>query len=209
MYSLIRYLKILFGISILVLISGCGKEDLGVCIDDHIAARNSYPLVDDEDGRDKQAAIQRDLKYGKCFVQKLGINREKTKIEMAQKVLDYTSTTIVYVKDQSNVSASSINRPGTRLPSRTVVDGKGDCEDKSVLAAVMLKELNIPTYIIHRPPIKHEVGHIFLGVVVDYKTQLTCGNVNLLAFDPTLKNAKLGDVEDGLKLNGKFRCGLI
>lgn len=181
----------------------CGKPNLASCLENIEEARNSYPLKPKEKDSDIIQAIDIDQKYAKCFVKRLGIQRSDPIRKQVQKILDYTSTDIIYEEDKKEALSDDLNRPGTKLPSRTVVDGKGDCEDKSALAAIMLNELGITTFLIKRQGINNGLGHIFLGIKADYNTDLKCADDYLIAFDPTIKGAKLGDREDGLK---SFKC---
>jgi hypothetical protein len=185
------------------------QPNLASCIEDHQEAKNTLPLQTKDDGSDLYIAVRQDQKYASCFIKKLAIPRTASPKEQAQAVLNYTSTIIKYEADMPEGKSSDLNRPGTKLPSRTVVDGKGDCEDKSVLAALMLNELGFDTFVIKRPPISNGIGHIFLGIRADYNTGLKCGDEFFLAFDPTIKGAKVGDKEDGLNQVKSFKCGRI
>ncbi|NOR57903.1 MAG: hypothetical protein GQ474_05200 [Sulfurimonas sp.] len=194
---------------ILISLAACSKSDLSSCIEDLDKARNSFSLESKNDGSDMYKAINTDQKYGSCFIKKLSIKESASIKEKIQAVLDYTSTTIKYVPDKKEALSDDIDRPGTRLPSRTVADGEGDCEDKAALAAVMLRELNIATFIIERPPIDEGLGHIFLGIKTNYNTGLKCGDDYFISFDPTIKEAKLGEKDAGLSIVKSFKCGEI
>gem|GEM_PF-7130290 len=201
-----KYLVLLIS---LMSLSACGKPNLVSCLEDVEAAKKTFPLKTEKNGGDIFKAVRADQKYGSCFIEKLKISRDAPLEKQAQAVLDYTSTIIVYEADKAEGFSDDLDRPGTRLPSRTVADGKGDCEDKSALAVVMLKELGFDTFVIKRPPIDKGLGHIFLGIRADYDTGLKCGDDFFIAFDPTLKGAKLGDKGDGLSKVKKFQCGRI
>ena len=203
------YLKHYLLFIILISFTACSKSDLSSCIEDLDKAKNSFPLQSKNNGSDIYEAINTDKKYGSCFIKKLSIKESATIKEKAQAVLDYTSTTIKYAPDKQKAFSDDINRPGTRLPSRTVADGEGDCEDKAALAAVMLHELNIATFIIDRPAIDKGLGHIFLGIKTNYETGLKCGDENFISFDPTIREAKLGEKDKGLSMVKSFKCGKI
>ncbi len=194
---------------ILISLTACSKSDLSSCIEDLDKAKNSYSLKSKSDGSDIYEAINTDQKYGSCFIKKLPIKKSDSMEKKIQAVLDYTSTTIKYVPDKKEALSDDINRPGTRLPSRTVADEEGDCEDKAALAAVMLRELNIAIFIIDRPPINKGLGHIFLGIKTNYNTGLKCGDDYFISFDPTIKKAKLGEEDAGLSIVKSFKCGKI
>lgn len=193
-------------LTIVISLTACGKSNLSSCIEDLEKAKSSFPLESKSNGSDIYEAINTDKKYGSCFIKQLSIKESSTIKEKAQAVLDYTSTIIKYVPDKKESLSTDIDRPGTRLPSRTVADGKGDCEDKAALAAVMLHELNIATFIIYRPPIDKGLGHIFLGIKTNYKTELKCGDEYFISFDPTIKEAKLGEKDAGLSIVKSFKC---
>ena len=202
----LKYLVLLIS---LISLSACGKPNLASCLEDVEAAKKTFPLKTEKNRAEIFKAVKTDQKYGSCFVEKLKISRTDSLEKQAQAVLDYTSTTIVYEADKSEGFSDDLDRPGTRLPSRTVADGKGDCEDKSALAVVMLNELGFDTFVIKRPPIDKGLGHILLGIRADYDTGLQCGDDFFIAFDPTLKGAKLGDKGAGLSKVKKFQCGRI
>lgn len=194
---------------LLIVVPADSMANMLDCLDDIQRIRNSLPLESKDDGSDIYHAVHIDKKYAECFVRKLAISRNAPIKVQAQQVLDYTSTIIRYEADKDVASIHDLNRPGTRLPSRTIVDGKGDCEDKAALAALMLKELGIATFIVKRPPINNGLDHIFLGIGVDYDTGLKCGSASFEPFDPTLSNAKVGEFGAGFKQVKTFLCGRI
>jgi hypothetical protein len=193
----VKYLALL---PVVLLLSACSENELVTCLDNPEQARKELSIYSGKgkDINDFMTAVNKDQHYGECFIRQLDIAKDANLKQKAQKVLDFTSGTIVYAADKKKADLTDIDRPGTRLPSRTVADGKGDCEDKAALSAVMLRELGVKTYVIERPANFKGIGHIFLGVKANYKTMLKCGGEYVIAFDPTLENAKIGDEEYGL-----------
>ncbi|PKH86916.1 transglutaminase domain-containing protein [Colwellia sp. Bg11-28] len=192
-----KYLTILLGI---LSLSACGENKLVSCLNDSEHAKTQLSLYSEEGGSTYEVikAVRTDQNYGECFINKLDIPKEATIEQKAQIILDFTSNTIQYAPDKKKAKLSDIDRPGTRLPSRTVADGEGDCEDKAALSAVMLRQLGLKTYVIVRPADFKGIGHVFLGVKANYETKLKCDGEYVIAFDPTLDNAKVGDEEYGL-----------
>ena len=203
-----KYLTILL---VILFLTACGENKLVSCLDDSEQAKKQLSLYSEVGGSTDEVlrAVRLDQKYGKCFIEKLDIHGEASLEQKAQIVLDFTSNTIEYAPDKKKASLSDIDRPGTRLPSRTVADGKGDCEDKAALAAVMLRALGLKTYIIVRPADFKGIGHVFLGVKANYETKLKCDGEYLIAFDPTLDNAKVGDEEFRLSEVKNASCTAI
>ncbi|MFG7353446.1 transglutaminase-like domain-containing protein [Shewanella oncorhynchi] len=201
-----KYLIIMF---ITIFLAGCGNNELVACLDDPNKAKEQLSLYSDDSIKEVIDAVRTDQKYGQCFIEKLDIPKEASLREKAQVVLDFTSQVIEYAPDKEKAKLTDIDRPGTRLPSRTVADGKGDCEDKAALSAVMLRELGLKTYVIVRPPEFDGIGHVFLGVKVNVETKLRCGNEYVIAFDPTLSNANIGDEEYGLSDVKNVSCTSI
>ncbi len=192
-----KYLALLL---VVLVLSACGENELVTCLDSPEQAREQLSIYSGKgkEINDFMTAVNKDQHYGECFIRELDIDKDVDLKQKAQKVLDFTSATIVYVADKEKADLTDIDRPGTRLPSRTVADGKGDCEDKAALSAVMLRELGLKTYVIKRPANSKGIGHIFLGVKANYETTLKCGGEYVISFDPTLENAKIGDEEYGL-----------
>ncbi|WP_288985505.1 transglutaminase-like domain-containing protein [uncultured Pseudoalteromonas sp.] len=201
-----KYLTIVF---VTIFLSGCGENELVACLEDPNQAKEQLSLYSNDSIEEVIEAVRADQKYGKCFIEKLDIPKEANLREKAQVVLDFTSGVIEYAPDKKEAKLTDIDRPGTRLPSRTIADGKGDCEDKAALSAVMLRELGFKTYVIVRPPEFDGIGHVFLGVKANYETKLKCGNEYVVAFDPTLNNAKVGDEEYGLSEVKNASCTSI
>lgn len=203
-----KYLTLLSGV---LLLSACGENKLVSCLDDAGQAREQLSLNSGEGKsiNDFMSAVNKDQSYGSCFIKELDIPETATLNEKAQIVLDFTSKTIKYAPDKKKGKSTDIDGPGTRLPSRTVADGKGDCEDKAALSAVMLRELGLKTYVINRPADFKGIGHIFLGIKANYETKVKCGGEYVIAFDPTLDNAKIGDEEYGLSEFKNASCTLI
>lgn len=197
-------------VSILFL-TACDKNDLVTCLDDIDEVKNTQSLNLRELNGSQQLiiAVNKDRKYGKCFIDNLDIPNDSTLYEKAQIVLDFTANEIEYAPDKLESEFDDIDAPGTRYPSRTVADGEGDCEDKAALAALMLKELGLKTYVIRRPPEFDGLGHIFLGIKSEDETMIRCAGENIVTFDPTLENAKIGAHEYGLSKNKNVTCSLI
>lgn len=203
-----KYLTLLTGV---LLLSACSENKLVSCLDDPEQAKEQLSLYSGEGKslNDFISAVNKDQGYGECFIKELEIPKTATLKQKAQIVLDFTSGTIEYAPDKKRANLTDIDRPGTRLPSRTVADGKGDCEDKAALSAVMLRELGLKTYVVKRPASFKGIGHIFLGVKANYETKLKCGGEYVIAFDPTLENAKIGDEEYGLSEVENASCTVI
>lgn len=88
----------------------------------------------------------------------------KTQEEKATILLDLVHQ---YVYDKRSEGE---NTDYVRFPLETIVEGNGDCEDLSILAAALMKSVGIDVVLLHFPnPEKGKPGHIALGVVGDFK----------------------------------------
>lgn len=144
-------------------------------------------------------AINESSELGDCLVGKLALIKNGTDIDKAQSVLDFVSKSINYKVDVS----------GTRLPSKTIVDGEGDCEDMTALSGTLLKSLGVDFYLIERKALgQDKLGHIYTAIESDKYTGVTCGDVNLSVIDATDDEATVG-IQNNNGSKFKFKCRLI
>lgn len=117
--------------------------------------------------------------FSKNLAAKLSVNCEFDKLCEAQNILDFVS----------NISYK-INNGVTRSPKNTVLQGYGDCDDKSNLLISLLKERNIKSYFVLIP------NHIFVISSFDKKIAgkkaLYLDGIPYYALESTAKNSKIG-----------------
>ncbi|MBE0421764.1 transglutaminase domain-containing protein [Pseudoalteromonas nigrifaciens] len=144
-------------------------------------------------------AINESSELGECLVDKLELLKTGTDIDKAQSVLDFVRNSISYKVDIS----------GTRLPSKTIVDGEGDCEDMTALSGTLLKSLGVDFYLIERKALgQDKLGHIYAAIESDKYTGVTCGDVNLDVIDATDGQATVG-IQNNNGASFEFKCRLI
>lgn len=151
------------------------------CIDDAASVSLLKNLSSDLISVNK--AIIDSSELGECLVNKLNLDNPGSDTEKAQRVLDFVKENINYKVDQS----------GTRLPVKSIVDEKGDCEDMTALSGTLLKALDVDFYLINKESSGDSgLGHVYAGIKTDEKTGLTCGEDNLKVIDTSNKSAIVG-----------------
>lgn len=145
-----------------------------------------------------QSAISKSTDIGACLAEKLDIDSYETDSLKAQAVLDFVSKVITYKVDTS----------GTKMPSKTLREREGDCEDYTALKGSVLHAASVDFYLIERPPFKNgELGHVFLAIETQDHTGMECDNKNLLIVDGTDTAATVG--VDSNNRDYEFKCRLI
>ena len=177
------------------------ENELVNCIEHPAAAAQKSSLDFGSHVLDEiEEVIRAEDHLASCFIEQLEIEPELSTEEKVQRVIDFTSNAIDYVPDTVEIGGI-----GTKFPSRTVVDGKGDCEDKSALTALLLKEIGIKTFVFKQSPTKDQIGHVWLAVPLPgYSTSITCGQRELVAIDPSKPNFVIGDYRKSK--GAKYQC---
>tara|TARA_R110001583_G_scaffold193090_1_gene360705 strand:+ start:17111 stop:18133 length:1023 start_codon:yes stop_codon:yes gene_type:complete len=144
-------------------------------------------------------AINDSSELGECLINELELKQTGTDVEKTQSVLNFVKGNINYKVDET----------GTRLPSKTIIDAEGDCEDMTALSGTLLKSLGVNFYLIEREAMgQNKLGHIYAAIESDKYTGVTCGNVNLDVVDATDSKATVGiQNNNGEEFN--FKCRLI
>lgn len=144
------------------------------------------------------SAIDNSTDLGACLVDKLDIEIYESDKLKAQAALDFVSEIITY----------KVDRTGTKMPSKTLREREGDCEDYTALTGSVLHSANIDFYLIERQPYRQgELGHVFLAIETEDYTGMVCDEKNLLIVDGTDTAATVG--VDSNNKDYEFTCRLI
>jgi hypothetical protein len=144
--------------------------------------------------------INNNLKYAKKLGKSWGITKNMSANEIAKIVMKRVSG--IPYEDYS---------PGGKSPQKTINDNLGDCEDKSILAASVLKAFSIRTILISRASFtinkESYQGHVYLGLLTNSKenSNMKCAGQDFIPFDATKKGAIIGKMDGYYNIDQSVR----